>query len=134
MDVNSLFQSTQPAIEHMNDLQKYGPPDHVGTVNVRLCDRLFCGAFELVHGEIAPGGTASRHHHDTEYQAMFVISGIARVTLSDDPPVDCTSGTIIRLPPKLDHHVLSVGPEPLKLLIVYSPPLPKRDDTPIGDY
>ena len=133
MNANAPRESKKPVIEHMDDLDKYGPPGHAGTVNVRLCDKQFCDAFELVHGEIAPGGTADRHHHDTEHQAMFVLSGMARVTLSDDPPVDCAPGTIVRLPPKLDHHVLSVGPEPLKLLIVYSPPLPKRDDVPIGD-
>ena len=119
-------------IQHVDELEKYGPPGHSGTVNVRLCDKTFCSAFELVLGEIAPGGTAERHHHETEHQAMFVLSGAARVTLSDEPPVDCAPGTIVRLPPKLDHHVLSLGPEPLKLMIVYSPPLPPRSDAPIG--
>ena len=28
-------------------------------------------------------------------------------------------------------YVLSKGPEPLQLMIVYSPPLPSRDDTPL---
>lgn len=133
MNANAPGGSQRPAIEHIDDLEKYGPPGHAGTVNARLCDRQFCGGFELIHGEIEPGGVADRHHHDIEYQAMFVLSGTARVTLADDPPVDCAPGTIVRLPPKLDHHVLSMGPEPLKLLIVYSPPLPKRDDVPIGD-
>ena len=118
-------------ILHEDMLAKYSPPGHDRTVNIRLCDRKFCDRFELVLGEIEPGGVAERHHHDTEYQAMYVLSGSARVTLADDPHVDCGPGTIVRLPPKLDHHVLSLGPDPLKLMIVYSPPLPKRGDVSV---
>lgn len=122
-----------PFIEHQNDLAKYGPPGHAGTVNIRLCEKTFCEGFELVLGEIAPGGEAYKHHHETEYQAMYVLQGTARVALADDPAIDCPPGTIVRLPPKLDHHVLSLGPEPLKILIVYSPPLPMRNDAPVKD-
>lgn len=124
VDVSSLIQ-------HMDDIERYGPPGHAGTVNVRLCDKSFCENFEMVLGEIAPGGEAHRHHHDVEHQAMYVLQGTARVTLADEQPVDCATGTIIRLPPLLDHHVLSLGPDPLKLMIIYSPPLPKRDDRPV---
>ncbi len=31
------------------------PPGHAGTVNRRLVDKAFCGAFEMVHGTIDPG-------------------------------------------------------------------------------
>ena len=115
-------------IQHQDDLIKYSPPGHAGTVNVRLCEKTFCENFELVLGEIAPGGEAHKHHHETEHQAMYVLQGMARVTLAEEPAIDCPPGTIVRLPPKLDHHVLSLGPESLKLMIIYSPPLPKRDD------
>lgn len=118
-------------VQHQDDLKKYSPPGHAGTVNIRLCEKTFCEGFEMVLGEIAPGGEAHRHHHEIEHQAMYVLQGVARVTLADEPAVDCRPGTIVRLPPKLDHHVLSVGPEPLKLMIVYSPPLPKRNDTSV---
>ncbi len=122
---------TSPFIQHFDEIEKYGPPGHARTVNVRLCDKSFCDNFELVLGEIAPGGEAHKHHHTIEYQAMYVLQGAARVTLDEAPAIDCPVGTVIRLPPKLDHHVLSLGPEPLKLIIIYSPPLPKRDDQPV---
>lgn len=131
--MTATITAVYPFIEHMDDLARYGPPGHAGTVNVRLCERTFCEDFEMVLGEIAPGGEAHKHHHDVEYQAMYVLEGIARVTLADDPAIDCPAGTIIRLPPKLDHHVLSLGPETLKLMIVYSPPLPKRNDVFVKD-
>jgi len=118
-------------IRHQDDLEKYAPPGHGGTVNVRLFNKTFCENFEMVLGELEPGGTAERHHHDVEHQAIYVLSGKAKVTLADEEPKECGPGSVIQLPPKLDHHVLSMGPEPLKLIIVYSPPLPKRADQPL---
>ena len=57
---------------------------------------------------------------------MYVLSGQCTVALGDDAPMRCGPGTIIRIPPGVDHHVLSDGDEPLRVLIVYSPPLPRR--------
>lgn len=131
--MTDLSPESVPHIQHQDELAKYAPPGHAGTVNVRLCDKTFCAGFEMVLGEIAPGGEAEKHHHAAEHQAIYVLQGHARVTLADAPPVDCPPGTILRLPPGLDHHVLSLGPGPLKLLMVYSPPLPERNDTPLGD-
>lgn len=119
-------------ITHENELEKYSPPGHAGTVNVRLFDRHFCPGFEMVLGKIEAGGEAERHHHDNEYQAMYVLSGQAKVTLNDEAPVICGPGGVIQLPPGVDHHVASLGPETLELMIVYSPPLPKRADTPLS--
>ena len=115
-----------PLIEHIDELTPYVPPGHSGTENRRLTDRSFCAGFELVMGEVAPGGEAEPHHHDREHQAMFVLAGHCTVTLGDEPPRRCGPGTIVRIPPTVDHHVLSDGDEPLRVLIVYSPPLPKR--------
>ncbi len=112
-------------IEHISEMPSYAPPGHSGTSNVRLVDRAFAGGYELVLGTIEPGGTATRHHHETESQAMYVIAGRARVALGDTPLETHGPGTIFRIPPGLDHVVESLGPEPLRLLIVYSPPLPR---------
>lgn len=112
-------------VEHISAMPTYEPPGHSGTSNVRLVDRRFAGDYELVLGTIEPGGTAARHSHGKESQAMYVIAGRARVALGDGPPETHGPGTIFRIPPGLDHLVESVGPEPLQLLIVYSPPLPR---------
>jgi quercetin dioxygenase-like cupin family protein len=119
-------------IKHIDDLPVYGPPGHSGTRNVRLVDREACGRFEMVLGEIAPGGVAEPHSHAVEYQAMYVVSGIGEVTLGDAAPVDCGPGSIVNIPPGLMHKVVAKGEEPLKLVIVYSPPLPPRDDVPLS--
>ena len=121
----------RPLIEHADELSRYAPPDHHGTVNVRLVEKDFCGSFELVRGIVQPGGEAEPHHHDPEHQVMYVISGQCEVTMGEDDPVLCGPGTIVRIPPRLVHRVQCVGGEPLDVVIVYSPPLPERNDTPV---
>jgi len=112
-------------VEHVSNMPTYAPPGHSGTSNVRLVDRAFAGDYEMVLGTIEPGGTAARHSHGGETQAMYVIAGRARVALGVAPAEIHGAGTIFRIPPGLDHAVESVGPDPLRLLIVYSPPLPR---------
>ncbi len=118
-------------IEHADDMAHYAPPDHQGTVNVRLVERGFNGAFELVRGTVQPGGEAEPHLHVLEHQVFYITKGVAEVTLGDDPPALCKAGSIVRIPPGLMHRVVCAGAEPLEALIVYSPPLPDRDDTPV---
>lgn len=118
-------------IEHIDDLPAYAPPGHSGTRNVRLVEKDFCGRFEMILGEIAPGGAADTHAHDKEHQVIYILSGQAEVTLGDEPPRDCGPGTVIRIPPGLMHTVLATGAEPLKLIVLYSPPLPPRNDVPL---
>jgi mannose-6-phosphate isomerase-like protein (cupin superfamily) len=74
---------------------------------------------------------AYRHADDREHQIIYVVEGGGEVALGGDAPVTCGPGTIIRIPPGLDHEVVNQGATPLKVLIVYSPPLPPRDDTPV---
>jgi mannose-6-phosphate isomerase-like protein (cupin superfamily) len=123
--------TSRPPIEHRESLPRYGPPGHAATVNVRLVDAGFGGGFELVHGTVAPGGRADRHHHVREHQVVYVLSGTGEVALGDAPAEACGPGTVVRIPPGLDHEVVNTGDVPLEVLIVYSPPLPPRDDTPV---
>ena len=120
-----------PLIEHAGQLTRYAPPDHHGTVNVRLVEEDFCGTFEMIRGIVQPGGEAEPHAHEAEHQVMYVIAGEAEVTLGEAVPEICGPGTIVRIPPKLGHRVVCHGSEPLDVVIVYSPPLPKRADTPV---
>ena len=116
----------RPLIERIEDMARYAPPSHVGTQNIRLVDRDFCGTFELVRGLVQPGGEAEPHYHEKEHQVFYVVSGRAEVTLGADAPEICGPGTIVRIPPRLPHRVVAAGPEPLEVLIVYSPPLPAK--------
>lgn len=115
---------TAEPIENLADLPRYAPPGHTGTENARLVPAALAqGRFEMVHGRLAPGGHAARHSHAETFQAMYVLAGAAQVALGDAPPRRCGPGDIVRIPPGLAHEVTSLGPEPLELILVYSPPL-----------
>lgn len=120
-------------IAHQNDLDQYAPPDHEGTVNVRLADQTFCDGFEMILGTVKPGGEAEPHSHDVEHQIIYILKGQAKVTLGDDPAVICGPGDVIRIPPKLEHAVAVIGDEEYQCVIIYSPPLPKRPEVTVAD-
>jgi len=65
-------------IQHVSELPAYSPPAHSGTVNRRLVGREFGAGFEMVLGQVAPGGEASRHYHVEEAQIVFILKGEAR--------------------------------------------------------
>ena len=119
-------------INHQDDLPNNVPPGHQGTVNVRLVEKDFGGGFELVHGTVEPGGEAERHNHPIAHQVIYVLDGAMTVELGDDAPVACAPGAIVRIPPGLDHRVVSTAARPLRVIIVYCPPLPARADVPLA--
>ncbi len=123
---------TSALIQHEGDMAAYVPPGHEGTVNVRLIDKAFCGAFEMNLGVVQPGGEASPHHHETEHQVIYILDGVADVILGDDPAVECGPGTVVRIPPKLKHAVYTKGKTALRALVLYSPPLGPRDEVPLA--
>jgi quercetin dioxygenase-like cupin family protein len=52
----------------VSELPAYSPPAHSGTVNRRLVGPEFGAGFEMILGQVAPGGEASRHYHVEEAQ------------------------------------------------------------------
>jgi len=128
-----VSQSHKILIKREKELPRYIPPGHEGTVNVRLVDKGFCGAFEMNLGVVQPGGEASPHIHEAEHQVIYILEGSAEVILGDDPAVVCGPGAIIEIPPKLRHAVYVIGDTPMKALILYSPPLPPRQELPVSD-
>jgi mannose-6-phosphate isomerase-like protein (cupin superfamily) len=119
-------------IRNQNEIGAYVPPGHEGTVNIRLVDKTFCGAFEMNLGIVQPGGEASPHLHEDEHQVIYILDGSAEVVLGDDPAVVCGPGSVIEIPPKLLHAVYVTGERPLKAVILYSPPLPPREEIPVS--
>jgi quercetin dioxygenase-like cupin family protein len=117
-------------IQKETEISAYIPPGHEGTVNIRLIDKDFCGAFEMNLGVVQPGGEAAPHSHETEHQVVYIIDGKADVVLGDAPSVECGPGTIIRIPPKLEHAVYAKGDRPLRVIVLYSPPLGPRVELP----
>lgn len=106
-----------------DDVPAYSPPLHSGTVNRRLVGRDVNGSacVEVVLGVVEPGGLAERHTHEVE-QAMYVLEGRALVEVNGESR-ECGAGTACFFPPGVAHRVESLGPGPLRVLVIYAPPL-----------
>jgi len=118
-------------IRYLQDIKKYTPPDHTGTTNARLIEKTFCENFEMIHGTIEPGCGAHRHSHDAHSQVCYVLEGEMDVSFDDKSPIRCGPGAVVEIPPKIEHLIINSGEKPLKILVIYSPPLPPRGDIPI---
>src|SRR5438045_9705841 len=94
-------RASSTLIQNISELPAYSPPAHSGTVNRRLVGREFGAGFEMILGQVAPGGEASRHYHVEEAQIVFILKGEADVALGEEPPRRCGPGTGIRLPEDL---------------------------------
>ena len=110
-------------IQHVSELPAYSPPAHSGTVNRRLVGREFGAGFEMILGQVAPGGEASRHYHVDETQVVYILKGEADVALGEEKPLRCGPGTVVRIPKGLAHEIVTVGDETLECLVLYAPPL-----------
>jgi mannose-6-phosphate isomerase-like protein (cupin superfamily) len=111
-------------ITRMKDLSPYTPPGHSKTTNYRLLgpgpggsDRL-----EVVLGQIEYGGQADPHVHPDLEQAFFVLEGRAVVEIAGETEA-VGPNDFIYLPPGTPHRVTPLEGSPLKILIIYSPPL-----------
>lgn len=65
------------------------------------------------------------HVHDVQEEAMFLISGHAKFILGDEE-YDLEAETAFFAPPGIRHKVVNIGKEPLRIVWVYSPPLPQH--------
>jgi uncharacterized RmlC-like cupin family protein len=89
------------------DIEPYEPAGHAKTKN--RC--LFIDDYmELIEGVIARGGGAERHLHRDHEQLLYVLSGVGVPLL-------------IYYPKGAPHGTGGGVPEPLELLVIYSPPL-----------
>ena len=127
--MNPKKEDGEPSLEpdklicNVDELPFYTPPGHWGTQNVRLVEGNDTGAYEMILGNMAAEGGSERHVHDKNYQAMFILEGVAMVELGASPPKQCPAGSVIRIPPGLDHRITAGGKHPLRLIVVFSPPL-----------
>ena len=121
--MNDTGHHADTLIQHISELPSYSPPAHSGTVNRRLVGHEFGAGFEMILGQVAPGGEASRHYHVDEAQVVYILKGAADVALGDDPPRRIGAGTVIRIPKGLAHEIVTVGDEALECLVLYAPPL-----------
>ena len=111
-------------IIHSYELPTYAPPAHSHTRNRRLLGPGPLGSdrMEVVLGEIEYGGQVDPHSHSGVEQAFFVIQGKAVLEIEGQSEI-VGPEDFIYLPAGASHRVTPLEGPPLKLLILYAPPL-----------
>ena len=75
---------------------------------------------------LAPGKGHESHSHPGVEEIIFVMSGEGEQMVDHQPPVPVRPGASIFIPSGVDHSTINTGWEPLRLLVVYSPPGSER--------
>ena len=109
---------------HEHELETYVPPGHSGVVNFRLVSKSqVANHFEMVLGQADSGGSAEPHSHEHSHQVYYILQGHGRVKIGEDPPADFGPGSVIVIPPGINHSVWALGKERARVIVIYSPPL-----------
>jgi quercetin dioxygenase-like cupin family protein len=105
------------------DVPAYHPANHTGTVNRRLIGAENVGArqIEVVLGVVEKGKGALPHSHPGIEQVCYLLEGRARAEVGGEAcelgPGDCCF-----FPAGVAHVFTVVSDEPVKVLVIYSPP------------
>jgi quercetin dioxygenase-like cupin family protein len=70
---------------------------------------------------VPPGGVIGWHHHATQTETVYVLSGQSTLTLGETP-VAFGAGQIVAIPPTMHHTLVNKGSEPVELLCFFTPP------------
>jgi oxalate decarboxylase/phosphoglucose isomerase-like protein (cupin superfamily) len=84
------------------------------------------GRFSFGMVVLEPGKGHDRHNHPDADEIIFVMSGEGDQMIDDEPPVRVRSGASIYIPQGVYHSTINRTWEPLRLLVVYSPPGSER--------
>jgi oxalate decarboxylase/phosphoglucose isomerase-like protein (cupin superfamily) len=76
--------------------------------------------------KLAPGKGHARHNHPGSEEVIYVVSGEGEQMVDDQPPVKVGPGASIYVPADIYHSTVNTGPEPMELIVVYSPAGPER--------
>lgn len=105
------------------DVPAYHPANHVGTTNRRLigADNVGARNLEIVLGVIERGKGALPHAHPGIEQVCYLLAGRARIEVGGEAcevgPDECCF-----LPADVPHVFTVVSEEPVRVLVIYSPP------------
>jgi len=76
---------------------------------------------------LLPGQAQKPHIHETSDKLYYVIEGTGRFRIGQEER-ELSAGSAVLAPALVEHGVENRGPNPLVLLVVLAPPLP-RDKT-----
>ena len=70
------------------------------------------------------GSMIPNHKHDESEEVLFLISGRAKIVIEGEGEWEIGPETAFYSPLGVTHRVENIGDEPLRIVWVYSPPLP----------
>lgn len=113
------------------DVPPYHPVNHTGTVNRRLIGAGNVGAtkVEVVLGVIEKGKGALPHAHPGIEQVCYLLEGRAHAEV-DGEVCELGPGDCCFFPPDMRHVFTVVSDEPVKVLVIYSPPYAEKPKGP----
>lgn len=113
------------------DVATYHPAKHTRTANRRLISRDNVGAknVEVVLGLIEKGSGALPHSHPGIEQVCYVLEGRARAQI-DGQSCELGAGDVCFFPPGMEHVFTGISDEPVKVLVIYSPPYHEKPQIP----
>jgi putative monooxygenase len=81
-------------------------------------------AKNLVFGvaEFPAGTLAATHVHAAEEEIIYILAGAGAI-LAGEQKIRLEPGVAVFIPPGLPHQIRADGPEPLKLVTLFSPPV-----------
>jgi quercetin dioxygenase-like cupin family protein len=111
------------------DVPAYHPANHTGTSNQRLigADNVGARQMEVVLGTLSRGGGALPHAHPGIEQACYLLAGTARTEVAGES-FDMVPGDMCFFPADQMHVFTVTSEEPVKLLVIYSPPYSESPD------
>ena len=111
------------------DVPAYQPANHHGTTNRRLISAETVGAkgVEMLIGVIEKGAGAERHAHPGIEQVCYLLEGTAEVEL-DGERRELRAGDACYFPADRMHKFTATSEQPVKVLVVYTPPYGESRD------
>ena len=76
--------------------------------------------------KIDPGSRSNRHKHPDHEEVFYVVSGHGQITVGIESD-SIEPGSLILVPPGLEHVLFNDGDETLKVLSVVSPPFERSE-------
>jgi mannose-6-phosphate isomerase-like protein (cupin superfamily) len=74
----------------------------------------------LGYFRLEPGQSGPKHIHENEVEVYIVLSGKGRVDIGDET-VELVVGSILYVPPMVEHQTVNIGQSDLEFYGVFSP-------------
>ena len=111
------------------DVPAYHPANHTGTTNRRLIGPENVGArhVEVVLGVIEKGRGADPHAHPGMEQVCYLLEGTALAEVAGER-CEMKAGDACYFPANEMHKFTATSEQPVKVLVIYSPPYGESPD------